>query len=125
MREDFYAEYYEVEGRHWWFRGRAGIVTSTIAGLEQRAAVGDELRILDMGTGTGTMLAQLRRFGDAQGVDADEQAVAFCHARGEERVQRLTSDSLPFADGSFDLLTSRDVLGQIEADRAAFREVAC
>ncbi len=124
MREDFYAEYFEVEGRHWWFRGRTRIVTSTIASLAQPSAGDGPLRILDLGTGTGTMLPELRRFGDAQGVDADEQAVAFCHARGEDRVQRLTSSELPFADDSFDLLTTLDVLEHIEDDRGALREVA-
>ena len=124
MREDFYAEYYEVEGRHWWFRGRTRIVTSVIAGLEHRSPDGAPLRILDMGTGTGTMLSALRRFGDAQGVDADERAVAFCRARGEERVQRLMSETLPFPAASFDLLTTFDVLEHIEDDAAALREVA-
>jgi SAM-dependent methyltransferase len=124
MREDFYPEYYEVEGRHWWFRGRAAVVTSVIASLEQRPPAGGELRILDFGTGTGSMLSQLRRFGDAQGVDADEQAIAFCRARGEERVQRLETDELPFADDSFDLLTTLDVLEHIGDDVGALREVA-
>lgn len=124
MREDFYATYYEVEGRHWWFRGRAKIVTAVIAALGQRRPDGGSPRILDFGTGTGTMLPQLRRFGDAQGVDADEQAVAFCRARGEAQVRQLASDELPFPDESFDLLTALDVLEHIEADHAALREVA-
>lgn len=120
MREDFYAEYYEVEGRHWWFRGRARIVTAIIASLGLPASA----RILDYGTGTGAMLAELRRFGDARGVDADERAVAFCHARGERRVSRLDSDALPFADASFDLVTALDVLEHIGDDRAALGEIA-
>ena len=123
MRDDFYAEYYEVEGRHWWFRGRAEIVTSTIAAIGQRSAAGEPLRILDFGTGTGTMLSLLRSYGDVQGVDANEQAVAFCHARGEKEVRWLDSAELPFADGTFDLLTTLDVLEHIEDDRAALREV--
>ncbi len=120
MRADFYPEYYEVEGRHWWFRGRSRIVTEAIASLELPAPA----RILDFGTGTGAMLAELRRFGDAQGVDADEQAVAFCHARGERRVSRLESNALPFADASFDLVTTLDVLEHIDDDRAALAEIA-
>lgn len=120
MREDFYAEYYAVEGRHWWFRGRSRIVTALIGALELPAPA----RILDFGTGTGAMLAELRRFGDAQGVDADERAVAFCHARGERRVSRLESSTLPFADASFDLVTTLDVLEHIEDDAAAVSEIA-
>ena len=70
------------------------------------------------------MLGYLRRFGDAQGVDADERAVGFCRARGEGRVQVLESEILPFPDDAFDLVTALDVLEHIENDRAALREVA-
>ena len=88
------------------------------------AAIQTARAILDMGCGTGTMLGHLRRFGDAQGVDADEQAVGFCRSRGEERVQLLESETLPFSDDSFDLVTALDVLEHIEDDRAALREIA-
>ena len=72
-----------------------------------------------------TMLGYLRRFGDAQGVDADERA-GFCRARGEGRVQVLESEILPFPDDAFDLVTALDVLEHIENDRAALREwLAC
>lgn len=124
MREDFYAEYYEVEGRHWWFRGRARIVASTVASLELQPGGQGRPRILDYGTGTGTMLDVLRGFGDAQGVDADERAVAFCHARGEALVRRLDHGALPFCDASFDLLTALDVLEHIDDDRGTLREIA-
>ena len=125
MREDFYAEYFRVEDRHWWFIGRRRIVLAVLAAHLAPAADGrTPRRILDLGCGTGTMLAHLRRFGEAEGVDADERAVGFCHARGEDRVQLLESETLPFPDDSFDLLTALDVLEHIEDDRWALREVA-
>jgi SAM-dependent methyltransferase len=122
MREDFYDRYYEIEGRHWWFRGRAQIIARVIASLEIPAASSAGLRILDVGTGTGAMLPILRRFGEVQGVDANERAVAYCHARGET-VLHIEDHRLPFADGSVDLLTALDVLEHIEDDRAALREI--
>ena len=83
----------------------------------------DLTRILDLGCGTGTMLGYLRRFGDTQGVDADRRAVSFCRARGEERVQELESATIPFPDGTFDLVTALDVLEHIDDDQGALREV--
>jgi SAM-dependent methyltransferase len=124
MREDFYAEYFRVEDRHWWFIGRRRIVLAVLSVSLTSTPEGRTRRILDLGCGTGTMLTYLRRFGNAEGVDADEQAVGFCHARGEDRVQLLESKTLPFPDDSFDLLTALDVLEHIEDDRGALREVA-
>jgi SAM-dependent methyltransferase len=123
MREDFYAEYFRIEDRHWWFIGRRRIVLTLLAA--HLAGGGDAgRRVLDLGCGTGTMLAHLRRFGEVEGVDADERAVKFCRSRGERRVQLLQAPTLPFPDHAFDLVTALDVLEHIEDDEGALREVA-
>lgn len=121
MRENFYAEYFRIEDRHWWFVGRRQIVLAVLGAHLTPAPHG---RILDFGCGTGTMLGYLRRFGEVEGIDADEHAVRYCHARGQARVQLLDSDALPFPDDSFDLLTALDVLEHIDDDRRSFAEVA-
>jgi SAM-dependent methyltransferase len=123
MREDFYAEYFRIEDRHWWFIGRRRIVLTLLAAHLSRGEGGGR-RVLDLGCGTGTMLAHLRRFGEVQGVDADERAVKFCRSRGEDRVQLLRARTLPFPDHTFDLVTALDVLEHIEDDQGALREVA-
>ena len=124
MREDFYAEYVRIEDRHWWFVGRRQIILAVLAAHLTPAPDGHTARILDLGCGTGTMLGYLRRFGEVEGVDADEQAVRYCHARGHAQVQLLESEALPYPDDSFDLLTALDVLEHIEDDRRALGEVA-
>lgn len=125
MREDFYEEYFRIEDRHWWFVGRRRIVMGMLEAHLTPTNAGRTRRILDFGCGTGTMLKHLRHFGEAQGVDADVRAVAFCHARGEDRVQLVTATgALPFVDNSFDLITALDVLEHIEDDRTALREIA-
>ena len=60
-------------------------------------------------------------FGAVRGLDADERAVEFCRARGEQRVELLESDRLPLPDDSVDLVTALDVLEHIEDDRGALR----
>ena len=123
MREDFYAEYFRIEDRHWWFLGRRRILLTL---LDRYFGAGDveRRRILDFGCGTGTMLGHLARYGDAEGVEADEQAARFARSRGLGKVTLLDSDSLPFETGTFDLITALDVLEHIEDDAAALREAA-
>jgi SAM-dependent methyltransferase len=123
MREDFYAEYFGVEDRHWWFIGRRRIILSLLAERLPPASANGTRRILDLGCGTGTMLAHLRKFGEVEGVDADEQAVEFCRARGELQVRLLDGPELPLPDNAFDLVTALDVLEHIEDDSRALREI--
>ena len=69
------------------------------------------------------MLTHLARFGDAQGVDMDEEAVGYCHDRGLEHVTQSAADSLPFPNESFDLVTALDVVEHIDDDLGALREM--
>ena len=124
MDEGFYEEYFRIEDRHWWFVGRRRIILSVLAGQRLSRPDGAEPEILDLGCGTGTMLGHLRAFGTVRGIDADERAVAFCRARGEERVELLESNRLPLPDDSLDLVTALDVLEHIEDDRGALAEIA-
>jgi SAM-dependent methyltransferase len=123
MREDFYAEYFRVEDRHWWFVGRRRIVLAMLDRYLPPAPTDRPRRILDVGCGTGTMLGHLGRLGEAQGVDADPNAIGFCRERGEQRVQQLEGDELPFPDDSFDLVTSLDVLEHIDDDATTAAEI--
>jgi SAM-dependent methyltransferase len=120
VERDFYQRYYELEDRHWWFVGRREILLSL---LEQRLAGRGALRLLDFGCGTGTMAGYLARFGNVTAVDADAEAVEFCHTRGLEDVRQLSGSTLPFAGGEFDVATSFDVLEHIEDDFVALTEL--
>lgn len=82
------------------------------------------LEVLDAGCGTGTMLGHLAEFGTVRGVDADPGAVAFCRERGVDPVQQAPATALPFADGSFDLVTALDVLEHVGDHERAAGEIA-
>ena len=114
---------YEAEQAQWWYAGQRAIATALLApALPGRDG---ERRLLDAGCGTGYNLLDLGRLGRATGVDLSAEAIAFCRARGV-RAARASVLALPFADGTFDAVTSFDVIyhAWVSDDRAAVRELA-
>ena len=124
MQQHTYSIMYEVEGTHWWFAGRRRILESFCERIIADLNIKDRPpRILDVGCGTGANLEMLSRFGEAEGVDVSADALAFCHARGIERVRQGAAEKLPFEDGSFDLVTALDVVEHLDDDAAGLREM--
>ena len=111
-----------MEDVHWWFVARRRILL-TILNRYIGAGPAGTRRILDVGCGTGTMLTYLARFGAAEGVDIDSEAIEYCHARGLTQVSQSTADSLPFANNTFELVTALDVVEHIDDDLGVLREM--
>lgn len=123
MDEREFALMFRVEETHWWYRGMASL---TCALLNRFYRPGGSLRILDAGCGTGAaMTTYLSRYGRVWGFDLAAEALRFCRRRGAPRLARASVARLPFADGSFDLATSFDVLYEraVPSDLGAVREL--
>jgi SAM-dependent methyltransferase len=110
---------YRTEEGHWWLSARRRIVMDWI---EQRYPGRNDLAILDAGCGTGIMLQQMEHLGHAEGVDISEEALAFCRQRGLENIRRADVLQLPFAAGSFDIVTGLDIVEHLDDDVRALRE---
>lgn len=118
-----------LEARHWWYRGMAAISLNFLRrafddGAKRAAAREGEFRLLDAGCGPGGMLTRLSALGRPFGVDLHPLALA--HASGKAPLARAAVEHLPFAEDSFDLVTSFDVLYHLAVgdDEAALREFA-
>src|SRR5918993_3994173 len=113
---------FTVEQSHWWHTGRRKIIAAFVEEICRR--VSDRRpRILDVGCGTGANLIMLSNYGDAEGVDVSEDALAFCRERGLDKVRLGAGEALPYEDGTFDLVTAFDVVEHMDDDLAGLSEM--
>ena len=70
------------------------------------------------------MLFHFRRYGRTFGVDMDHEAAGYCQERGLGTIAQASATHLPFADGTFDLVTMLDVLEHIQDDARALAEAS-
>ena len=95
--------------------------TAVVDGL-QLAAVRGARRVLELGCGTGRLLAQVEASARI-GVDVSPQMLRRAAARGLA-VARADAHALPFADGAFDgVIAGKGVFRYLDPDRA-FAECA-
>jgi SAM-dependent methyltransferase len=121
LNPEEYARMHAAEDRQWWYAGMRAISFALLDG----AVLPPAARLLDAGCGTGGMAGHLAARARAVGVDLSAEAVRLARARGAA-VARAGLMALPFADGTFDCVTSFDVLYHrwVRDDAAAVREMA-
>ena len=111
-----------AERDHFWFRGLRRFMAPLI---EQASGGVTAPRILDCGCGTGYNLTVLRRYGRTVGIDLTWTGLSYAYARGERAIAQATAAALPFADQTFDVVTSFDVIYALHDrdERAALDEM--
>ena len=122
MMEHTYPILLPVEQSHWWYIGRRKIIANFVADT-CRPVTDRRPRILDVGCGTGANLLMLSKYGDAEGVDVSEDALAFCRERGLDKVRLGAGEELPYDDATFDLVTAFDVVEHMDNDLAGLKEM--
>lgn len=109
-----------AEATHFWFRGFRRYAQHLVG----RAVAGrPDARILDCGCGTGHNLRWLARYGRAFGMDLTHSGLVMARQAGL-RAARADAMAVPFPAGSFDVVTSFDVLPCVRDDRVVFAEMA-
>lgn len=123
----YYQRLHDIEEQHWW---AVGMRDAMPALLRQALAGKRQLRVLDIGCGTGYLLTQLRQYplaGEPVGNHLSAHALRFCQRRGASAVAVASATQLPFAPASFDLIVCIDTLQHLSpagADRKAIAEFA-
>ena len=96
-----------VEDRMWWYRAMHGHALRALSPLPRT------VRLLDAGCGTGGFLARLRAARPEAtlfGLEYEQGAAARAAAKAGAHIACGTVNALPFPDGSFDAVTSLDVI---------------
>jgi len=119
MDRDYELQTHQAEDRHWWYRGRRTVLDDVIAGL----GLASGARILDAGCGSGRNMIELAPYGTVTGIELSDVSVALARQRGAGEVVEGSVLEMPFAEDSFDLAVSLDVIEHLEDDLAALREL--
>jgi SAM-dependent methyltransferase len=119
MDRDYELQTHQAEDRHWWYRGRRTVIERVLDGL----GLPPHARILDAGCGSGRNMVELARRGTVTGVELSETSVGLARARERGEVLQGSVMQMPFADASFDLAVSLDVVEHLEDDLGALREL--
>ncbi len=119
MDRDYEQQTFQAEDRHWWYRGRRTVLERVLDGL----ALGEPIRILDAGCGSGRNMVELARRGTVTGVELSQPSVEKARERGCGEVVEGSVLEMPFPDASFDLAVSLDVIEHLEDDLGALREL--
>lgn len=123
MQAQDYAYLYELEENFWWFRGMREITRSLLNPVCEKGSVQSAL---DAGCGTGGMLSWLSQYTGSHrvvGVDLSSTALEFCRKRNHQQLTHGSIAQMPFADSSFDLVTSFDAIQHV-LDKGDVRAIA-
>lgn len=105
---------------YFWFKGKTDLVRNF---MQKKCAGKTDLKILNIGAGTGDDLKVLQKFGKNYVIDIDEAALAYIPKELCEDKQKADACALPYEDNFFDVVISCDCFEHIENDIKAISEV--
>ena len=109
-----YRIFSEIHRRHWWFVTRKKIVLDTI---DKYLMKSDNVKVLDIGCGTGVMLNALEKVGRVYGMDMSDDAINFSKGIFNGKVEKgVLPDQIPYEESVFDLITALDVIEHVDCD---------
>jgi ubiquinone/menaquinone biosynthesis C-methylase UbiE len=122
--ETYFEKLYQVEDRHFWFRMRQAIIATLSRDLVSNLPAG--YRVMEIGCGTGHLLKTLEKTcekGQVIGLDLYWEGLVFARQRTGACLIQGRAESMPFAEGQFDLVGMFDVLEHLENDEEILKSV--
>jgi ubiquinone/menaquinone biosynthesis C-methylase UbiE len=110
---------FELEDSYWWFVARRRLALSLLKPL-----VGQGTKVVDLGCGTGAVLAEIAAWASPIGADMSRLALKLALSRGDFDLVQADGVALPLSSESVDAVIGLDVFEHIEDDAAALAECA-
>jgi SAM-dependent methyltransferase len=115
---EVHALLHEVVDHHFWYRARERIIVST---LQKEIGGFQGQRLLDVGCGTGRVLAALEEAGmNVCGLEVQLEGLRYARKRTNAPLVCLDAAQMPFVE-QFDVVSLCDVLEHIEDELALLR----
>lgn len=118
MERQVFRRMAEIDAEHWWFAARREILSDLVKRM--RLGASHNIRILEIGCGTGHNLKMLGQFGSVDATELDDEARALAATRLGRKVSDAALPDLgSYPPASFDLIALLDVLEHVSDDTAA------
>lgn len=103
-----------------WYKGKNNLIDVL---LSKYCKKGKRLKILEVGTGTGTELDVIGKYGDVYITDISKKAISMIPKKLYFEKRIANACNLPYKDNLFDVVVSFDVLEHISDDTKAVSEI--
>ena len=115
MEPNQYRYMFEAEDRHWWYVANQERFLDL---LKRHRLIRPGMKVLDAGCGTGRWLQVLTSAAPIEetGIDYSPLAIEMAKTRGPLHLEHGDLKTYPFPDSSFDLITSFDVICNINIE---------
>ncbi|MCI0696926.1 class I SAM-dependent methyltransferase [candidate division KSB1 bacterium] len=118
MKVTEYEAMFNAEQRHWWYNNLRDEVIEWVEKAQTANLCAKEIKLLDLGCGTGGMLQRLQqRFENIKAFGMDYYSPALDFARQKTRYPLVQGDAkgIPFCNDTFNIVLCLDVLYTKEA----------
>ncbi len=113
MEKSAYEILNNLQFNHWWFTGRTKIINSLLKNNIKK----QDINILDVGSGYGSLVPTLKNFGEVECVEPFVDSKDFLFELGAKEVYNFKGFPQECPEKKYDLVTFFDVVEHIEDDK--------
>lgn len=108
---------------NFWFQGKLGLIKFLLSQNLPKDFAKKELKILNVGVGTGDDLALISQHGGVYAIDIDQEALELVSSSVVVEKKCANVCALPYEDGFFDVVVSFDVLEHVDDHVKGVQEI--